>query len=210
MLGVLAGLKAEARVVRAVWPEVPIALSGATRAGAERALAALRRAGVTEVLSFGCAAGLSPDLGPGAVVVPSRVRVGGKDVAVAAGLRARFLGLGVVPGEILHSDDVVVTAAEKARLFAATGCVAVDMESGVVAVSGLPFAVLRVVCDDVRRDLPPAAVDVVAGGGAIDPLRLAWSLMRRPGQIGTLMALGRDAATARRAMAAYVGGIGRA
>jgi len=77
------------------------------------------------------------------------------------------------------------------------------MESGFVARAGQPFAVLRVVCDDSKRDLPPAARDVLAEG-RISPLKLLRSLARRPGQIGDLMALGRDAKIARDEMARFL------
>lgn len=205
MLGILVGLKAEARLIRPHVPGLPIALSGATKEGAQRAVARLLESGVTSLLSFGCAAGLAPDLEPGAIIVPQWVIAEGQRLKTDAGLSRRFgVGeAGVLHGGMLHSDTLVATGAEKAMLYARTGCLAVDMESGFVARTGLPFAVLRVVCDDARRDLPPAARDVLADGG-ISPRKLAASLIRQPGQVTALMALGRDASLARDAMGRFL------
>ncbi|NVN03416.1 MULTISPECIES: nucleoside phosphorylase-I family protein [Asaia] len=206
MLGVLVGLKAEARLIRARCPDAMVAISGASAAGAQAALARLLEAGATRLLSFGCAAGLAPDLMPGALVIPQWVLVNGSRIKTDAALSREF-GVGepgVLHGGILHSDGLVATAADKAALHAQTGCLAVDMESGFVANTGLPFAVLRVVCDDSKRDLPPAARDVLAEG-RISPFKLIRSLVRQPGQIGDLMALGRDAKTARDEMARFLG-----
>jgi len=205
MLGILVGLKAEARLIRPYCPDSLIAISGATAEGARQGVERLLAAGATALLSFGCAAGLAPDLRPGALIIPQWVLVDGRPAKTDGALSRRFgVGqTGVLHGGLLHSDELIATAAEKTSLHARTGCLAVDMESGVVARAGLPFAVLRVVCDDSHRDLPPAACDVLKGGG-ISPLKLAASLMRQPGQIPALMALGRDAAAAQKAMKAFL------
>lgn len=205
MLGILVGLKAEARLIRARCPDAAVAISGANAAGAHAAIERLLRVGATSLLSFGCAAGLAPDLMPGALIIPQWVLVNGARIKTDAAL-SRDFGVGqpgVLHGGILHSDGLVTTAADKSALHARTGCLAVDMESGFVARAGQPFAVLRVVCDDSKRDLPPAARDVLAEG-RVSPLKLLRSLARRPGQIGDLMALGRDAKIARDEMARFL------
>jgi adenosylhomocysteine nucleosidase len=106
----------------------------------------------------------------------------------------------------------VAHAADKARLFAATGAAVVDMESGAVAAvataAGLPFAVLRVVCDPAGRDLPPAALVALDGDGAIAALGVLASLLRHPGQIPALLRLARDAAAARTGLRALVREVG--
>jgi adenosylhomocysteine nucleosidase len=109
---------------------------------------------------------------------------------------------------LLSADCVVAEAAAKAALFAGTGACAVDLESGAVARvaarHGLPFAVLRAVCDPAGRTLPPAALVALDAGGAIVPLRVALALLRRPNQLPALLALAHDAAAARRALHARV------
>ena len=63
---------------------------------------------------------------------------------------------------------------------------------------------LRAICDPADRDLPPAALTALGAGGAIAVSRLLGSLLSRPGQFAALLALARDAAAARRAMAAHL------
>lgn len=202
-LGALVGLREEARILRRFLPDAPIAVSNATAEGAERGVGLLLAAGATRLLSFGCAGGLSPDVGPGTVVVAGHVRAGETTFAAEPALSEAFGASRARQGDILHSDRLITTAEEKARLFAGTGCIAVDMESGAVARTGKPFAVLRVVCDDSRRDLPPVA-RLALEEGRVRPPALLASLLRRPGQIPSLIALGRDAADARAAMADFL------
>jgi adenosylhomocysteine nucleosidase len=64
----------------------------------------------------------------------------------------------------------------------------------------LPFAVLRAVADPAERDLPPAALLALDGGGRISFLRVLGSVIRNPGQVPGLLALAGDAAAARRAL----------
>ncbi len=99
-------------------------------------------------------------------------------------------------------------SAAKRALFGATGAQAVDLESGAVAsvavAHGLPFAVVRAVCDPAERDLPPAALVALNPDGGIGLLAVLCSVVRRPGQIAGLLAVARDAALARRGLMAVV------
>ena len=62
----------------------------------------------------------------------------------------------------------------------------------IAAAHGLPFAVLRVVCDPAERSLPPAALAAMReDGGRISAV--LSSLMRSPGQFPDLLRLSRDA-----------------
>ncbi len=207
MLGILAGLKQEARLAARFFPDAKIALSHACEAGARRALLALREAGATELLSFGCSGALDPALPPGSVQVAEYVQQDGENHRADPALSARFgAAQAAVRGGILHSPVMIGTAMQKAVLFSRTGCHAVDMESGLVARSGLPFAVLRVICDDAGRDLPPAAVAGLKDGQVHVPALLG-SILRHPAQMGDLMGLGRDAARARKAMVHFLQGL---
>ena len=120
---------------------------------------------------------------------------------------------GATPGALYGGGGVVASAAAKATLFARTGAVAVDLESAAVARiarrQGLPFAVLRAVCDGAGRDLPRAALVALDGAGRIGWLRVAWAAASRPWEIPELVRLGGDAARARHALVARVRAIGR-
>ncbi|GAP24412.1 hypothetical protein GLF_1294 [Gluconobacter frateurii NBRC 101659] len=203
MLGVLVGMKQEARIIRRFLPDAPIALSNATASGAVEGAARLVQAGVTRLLSFGCAGGLSSSVVPGTIIVADRVVVQEKSYNADIALSRCFGADHARRGGLLHSNNLIETAEEKSLLYGQTRCVAVDMESGAVAQTGKPFAVLRVVCDDSDRDLPPAARDGLKDGAIYLP-GLLGSLVRHPKQIPALMGLGRDAAAAQKAIALFL------
>jgi adenosylhomocysteine nucleosidase len=158
--------------------------------------------GASALVSFGLAGGLRPGLAPGAVLVPGRVVEGDHAYECDPAL-VTMLG-GATIGAMLAGKEIAVTAAAKAALFAASGADAIDLESGAVArvalANGLPFAVLRAVADPAERDLPPAALLALDGGGRISLLRVLGSVFGNPGQVSGLLALARDAAAARRAL----------
>jgi hopanoid-associated phosphorylase len=208
--GILVGLKAEAQLIRGVFPHAAIAASGATSAGAQREANRLAACGADCLLSFGLAAGLDPALPPGTIVIPSAVQAWGNVWPSEPTLRHILGGeqAGVISGPLLHSDQVVLQARHKADLFAATHCAALDMESGFLAraahEAGLPFAVLRVVCDPATRSLPPITACVLSPDGGLQIGLLLRSLLRHPSQIGGLISLGRDAGLARKAMLRFL------
>lgn len=202
MIGVVVGLGAEARLARRLAGNIEIAIGGGTADGARRAAERLLARGATGLISFGLAAGLAPGLTPGAVVVPRRVLAEGAAFATDHALNVA-LG-GATPHDLLHSERIVAAADDKRRLHLASGCAALDMESGAVARAALaearPFAVLRAVCDPATRSLPPAALVAMAADGRIALGRLLRSLALRPGQVVTLLQLACDAQSARRAL----------
>ena len=197
-LGFVTGLTAEARLAR---PLGLVCAGGGLPDGAEAAAEWLVEQRVDALVSFGLAGGLDPALRPGDVVVPATVRDDNYVYATDPRVSARF---GARGGTLLAGAAVVGDAAEKARLFARTGAVAVDLESGAVARvaarHGLPFAVLRAVCDPAHRTLPPAALMALSGRGAIGTWRVLASVARHIRQAPVLIALARDAAVARAAL----------
>ncbi len=199
-VGFVVGLVAEARLGARLG--VPVEVGGGTAAGAAAAAARLVARGVEGLVSFGLAGGLDPALRAGQVLVPTRL-LDGDRVLEAAPALCRWLG-GSTPGAMLAGRLVVAGVAEKRALFARTGAVAVDLESGAVAEAamraGLGFAMLRAVCDPAGRTLPAAALVALDGAGAIGGLRVLGSVLRAPGQLPGLLALARDAAAARRGL----------
>jgi adenosylhomocysteine nucleosidase len=179
-----------------------VAVGGGTPMGARRMAQRLVDDGAAALISFGLAGGLDPALAPGTLLVPHAVLSQDERFPCDEGLSAALGGERIAC--LLAGHEVVATAAEKARLWHETGAAAVDLESGAVAevavASGLPFAVLRAICDPATRSLPSAAVEALDDQGRIAPLKMAGILARHPGQFIDLVALGLDAARARKAL----------
>jgi adenosylhomocysteine nucleosidase len=96
------------------------------------------------LVSFGLAGALHEGVAIGDVLDATRV------VDESGSVLWEGPGLGVGRhATILGSDALIHDPAERARLHAASGADAVDMESGVLARSGRLAGVLRVVSDDV-------------------------------------------------------------
>jgi adenosylhomocysteine nucleosidase len=200
-LGVVVGLAAEARLAR---PLGTVATGGGTAEGAlDAAMRLAASGGVDALVSFGLAGGLDPALRPGTALIPAEIRDGAATFTADPALVARFGG--PTPGLYLAGTTVAATRADKSALHQATGAVAIDLETGAVIraaiANHLPWAVLRAVCDPAGRDLPPAALIALDRRGTIALARIALSVLRRPAQLPALLALARDAATARRTLA---------
>jgi adenosylhomocysteine nucleosidase len=173
-------------------------------AAAERALAA----GAVGLLSWGLAGGLDARVAPGTIVVPRRVlREHGAPYAVATEwhehLAGRARALGVSDGDLLTVTAALHSPQEKQAAHAATGAVAVDMESAaiadVAARAGVPFAVTRVVVDGAADALPRDVERWVDERGArrLTPVLRAVVM---PSEWPVLATLGRRFAVARRAL----------
>jgi adenosylhomocysteine nucleosidase len=205
-LGIVVGLRAEARIAR---PLGRVEIGGGLPDGARAAAARLIGAGARGLLSFGLAGGLDPELAAGAMVVPGRVLHRGLGYDADPGLLA-WLG-GATAGALIAAEAPVGRVAAKGDLFRRSRAVAVDLESGelaaLAAAHGVPFAVLRVICDPAGRALPPAALVALDQKGAIGGLRIAASVMRRPWQIPALLRLAGDAAAAHATLRRMVAGL---
>jgi adenosylhomocysteine nucleosidase len=185
------GMRAEAEVARRLGLE---AVCGGGHPPATAA--AIRRAidaGAEALLSFGIAGGLAPDLRPGTIIVADGV-VGASRAPLALPVDARR-------GPVTAAESIVAESAAKAALQARTGALCVDLESGLVAASGLPYGVLRAIGDPAERSLPPAALVGLKPDGTPDVAAVLRSLARAPGQLPSLLRVALEARTALRALA---------
>lgn len=202
---VVTGLRAEARLLEG---EGVVCVGAPPLVLRERIEAALggRRPGA--VVSFGLCGGLAPHLRPGALALPSRVVFeSGEGWETDAALAARLLRAASVPfdrGDLLAVDAPVIASRDKLAHHRATGAATVDTESHVAArfaaSLGVPFLVLRAVCDEAGRDLPPLALHAVGPDGRLAPRAIAGELLRRPGQLALLPGTALGAARAMRAL----------
>jgi adenosylhomocysteine nucleosidase len=194
----------------------------ATGIGIERARQAARRAfeKIPEAklaISTGVAGALSEGLAAGDLIVADRlmlnaadrgdsaahtINVDGRELErVQESLRAA--GVRFSTGAILTSARALATAADKRRAKAATGAIAVDMESAAIAdearIRGVPFACVRAILDTADEDVIGA--ELANEDGSVAPLRAAGFLIRNPGAILKLSRLGRNLGIAAKSLA---------
>jgi adenosylhomocysteine nucleosidase len=139
-------------------------------AGAENARKAAELAvskGATQLMSWGCAAALSPDLKMGDLVLAE---------------------------SLIASEKVVSTAQEKHTIFEKTGAIALDMESGAIANVAthyaMPFLVIRAIADPASMDLPNALENALNEKGEVAITRILKSLVLNPKEIPHLIQIG--------------------
>ena len=188
------GLKREASILAA--PGVVVLAGGGDPARLEAELEAAS-AGAAGILSIGLGGALAPGLKPGDWVVGDSGDEGWTRRLLQALPGAR-------PGGIVGSDVMVVDAAAKSALHAATGALVVDMESHVAARvaarHGLPFAAARTISDGADRALPRAAQAGMRADGAMDVGAVIAELGRRPWELPALIRTGMEAEAAFRAL----------
>jgi len=160
-------------------PDTVVVRTGMGPERASRANQAVRAAKPDAVAVVGVAGGLAPQVRPGDVIVASEVRTGDGTVTgrcPSAPLLAgelRRAGLTVHVGPVVSVPRLAVGTA-RAEL-AATGAIAVDMESAYLSPSaaGRPFAVIRVIVDTAAEPL-----------GRIDLARRGLAGLRTLRQLG--------------------------
>jgi 4-hydroxy-3-methylbut-2-en-1-yl diphosphate reductase len=177
---ILTPLGVEAAAVRRGAPGARVVRAGMGRRRARRTAQLLAGESPRAIAVAGLCGALDPALRPGDVVVARELRdPDGRAIhcsggaAVAAVARAR--GLRVHEGTIATCARPV-TGAHRERLRAATGALAVDMESAWLADAapeGVPLAVVRVVVDTPVRELRRPIATVAGGLRALRALRRA-------------------------------------
>jgi hopanoid-associated phosphorylase len=206
MGGIIAvvGMVSEARLLEGSGAQVIIGGGQAHRLAQE--LDANLSAGAAGVLSFGLCGALDPTLKVAELVIATSVIFEGQSVMADDAWRARLTaGLpNAKTGPLAAADEMVPDVAAKARLYRATGALAVDMESHIVAALacryGVPFAVLRAVSDTAAQTLPPAARVGLGPDGKPDIFAVLRALGGHPRQLGALIRTGRDAGAAHAAL----------
>ncbi len=193
VFGFLCGFKAEADLLN----EFPFVVFGdGGTEGARRALSRLPLSDVSALVSFGVAGGLKPGLTPGSLLIPDEILLDGRaipvDHALAEALRAKLPQ--ALPGRMAAGSGLLAKIEAKAALYAQTQALAVDLESGLLAeaaqTANLPFVILRAVADPADRALPKAAQIPLTPAGKPNLPAILVSVLRSPGQIPGLIALG--------------------
>ena len=164
------------------------------------------------VVSAGVCGGLDPALRAGDLVLPDAVlNDGGLRLPVTGSVAQRATAAGSVSartGVMASVSRTVATPEAKAALRAATGAVAVDMESAAIleaaAVRGCSSLVVRAVSDDARETLPDELTRLMGADGRI---RCGGILaLARPRVLRRALQLRRST---RRALASVAGSLAR-
>jgi hopanoid-associated phosphorylase len=199
---VVCGLRFEAKIAAGAGIHVVCAQTATLADPLDNAIAD----GCDGIVSFGTAGGLIDAFRPGDWIVARSIIDGAAQISCDIGWSETLLQA------LPHAHNTVVTGVAmpvastqaKRALHAACGAAAVDMESQVVArlaqARNIPFVCCRVIIDSVERSLPDAALAGMRPDGSTDPIAVLASLLRHPGQLPSLLAVGRDAAIARRAL----------
>lgn len=205
MLGIVTGLKSEAKVVSGL-PHVVI--SGGGQPGVtRRKIEALVARGIGGLISFGIAGGLDPALRTGDLVISATVidAEGRRYVGNPAWLeQALTLLPASSAGHVFASDHIVETTAEKRQLFTSFQALAADMESHHMARIAeqhqLPFLVIRAVSDTAGETLPAGLAAGVDADGGTRILPILAALLSGKLGLAAVMRAGRSANTALRVL----------
>jgi adenosylhomocysteine nucleosidase len=170
--------------------------------GGDNARHAARRLiddGASGLLSWGCAAALSPSFKPGDLCLPEEIldaRGERRTVSPVWHERARkALEPDFDPrtGPLLTTDCIAATATDKHALAAQFRAVAVDMESAAVAAVArerdVPFLAVRAIADPVDMALPAAVLHATDAHGTVHPSLLLRHTLLHPGQALGLLRL---------------------
>jgi hopanoid-associated phosphorylase len=161
------------------------------------------RSGCEGLISFGVAGGLAPDLAPGTCIVASAILSENTRLQTDTRWSEKLLKTipGAICGMLMGASGPVATTETKRRLHAATGAIAVDMESHVVArvaaAHELPMAAVRVITDPAVRTLPKCALAAMRPDGTTDIGAMIRSVIRRPRELPALLQTALDARAAR-------------
>jgi adenosylhomocysteine nucleosidase len=207
-IGVIAALPGEAKSLRkstAHWggssPEVALSGIGPQAAGA--AAEQLAWSGAAGLVSFGYAGALKPDLKSGTLILPDEIleadgtRHRTDTTWLAALVAAIAPDVAVVTGALLSMPRMLTSAEDKYAAHAATGALAVDMESAAIAAAAerhnVPFIAVRAVLDEADHTVPSAVLAAVDETGTVGLGRLILALLARRREIATLIPLARAA-----------------
>lgn len=211
-IGVIVALRWEAQCLNSVLKQHPMngVLWQLTGMGLQAATSGARQLiadGATQLISFGCAAGLQTNLNAGALLLPRQViQADGQRLECEPALWKRF---SEQSGDACHAPlaevSAVLNSAEaKSALASSTGAAAADMESvAVLRIAhqhGLPALVLRTVLDNAAQSLPTGLTDCCDAWGSPRPLLFAGWLLREPTRISAVYALARAQRRARQTL----------
>ncbi len=190
--------------------DIILVYSGAGAENARKSAELAVAKGATKLMSWGCAAALSPDLKMGDLVLADSLMSADEfEMPVNATWHQHtknILDSEVVAykGALIASKEIISTAQAKQALFEKTGAIALDMESVAIAQVAqhyaLPFLAIRTVADPSTMDLPNAVLKALNENGEIEITKIIGSLVFNPKEIPHLIQLGQYFQLAKRTL----------
>jgi len=213
MLGIITALPIEARSfskqslkpgdVISLSDNCLLAISGMGFERAQKASEVLITRGATQLLSWGTAGGLAPNLQAGDVVVPEKILFKDKEYFADKDWHKEFKQE-FNTGSIVFSENILTSVHDKQDLFSKYHAVAIDMESAAVAEiaqkHGLPFLALRFIVDASNEVLPSVVLDALSDDGQVNHVRLLKNLLLKPKEIFALIHLAKSFSKAQKSM----------
>ena len=180
--------------------DIILVYSGAGAENARKSAELAVAKGATKLMSWGCAAALSPDLKMGDLVLADSLMSADEfEMPVNATWHQHtknILSSEVIAykGALIASKEIISTAQAKQALFEKTGAIALDMESVAIAQVAqhyaLPFLAIRTIADPSTMDLPNAVLKALNENGEIEITKIIASLVFNPKEIPHLIQLG--------------------
>ena len=187
-----------------------VILSGVGADNAQKATQKLIAQGAEQLISWGCAGALAPELIAGELIIPTSIQTHtGQNLPINSQWHKKITAsLGqqkYSSGILLESLHIVASAVEKSALYSSTQALATDMESAVVAriaqQANLPFMAIRSIVDDASFDLPHAIQYAMRDNGQVAIPKIITYLIYHPTEIPRLIQLGRHFKAASKTLA---------
>lgn len=177
-----------------------VTLAGTGPANAEKAANLLIDKGVNGLISWGCAAALSPQLKPGDLLIPEQI-LSEQQLTLNTDKRwqrhLQFLFSTkhqIITGMLVESSRIIADSSEKQNILRKTSAIALDMESAAVIKTaqqaGLPGIAIRAIADPATMTLPQAVIHALNDQGQVQLHKLLQFLARHPWEILALSKLG--------------------
>ncbi len=176
-----------------------IIYSGAGWQNAAAAAQILVDKGVRQLISWGCAAGLSDTLNPGDLVLATRIISEQQEFDTDDLWRQQIqqrlaTHVSIHEGKLFSSAEIIGSSLLKQRIRQQSQAIALDMESAAIAETALrahlPCLVIRSIADPVSQDLPLAVLRSLNAKGQVELPRLLRHLFWHPWETASLIRLG--------------------
>ncbi len=176
-----------------------VACSGAGPVNAAKASELVIKKGANRLISWGCAAALSPDLKPGDLVLPKKILTENQQLlSIDSGwlqnTTQQLAGLSPNSGLLAGSSVIVAESKAKSSIHQKSKAVALDMESSAIVQIAkqhkMPSLVIRCIADPVEMSLPKAVSYALNKQGEVILSKLLWFLLLHPSELPGLINLG--------------------